>query len=78
MTQYHPTIAGRGRDVGEVDGGRYRNWFGLWQLMTVNFPTGASSVKTKPHVDWKNPVAFFCAVTAFGTFGWMVQTTEHC
>lgn len=70
LDQYHPRIAARcarvNTAVDYVGQDRYANWFGHWQIMTINFPKGKDSVKTKPHVDWKNPAVMFCAVTAFG------------
>lgn len=67
LIQYHPNIALRCKEIHHAGNGReFNNWFGAWHIMTVNFAKVGKSVKTRPHVDWKNPAIMFCAVVAFG------------
>lgn len=67
MHAHHPSIGNRFKKVAAA-GEKFRPWFGAWHEMTVNFAREGegNSVKTKPHVDGKNPAVAFCAVIAFG------------
>lgn len=68
LYQHHPNIAARFEEVSKAGDG-FAPWFGAWHQMTVNFAgSGGRSVKTKPHVDAKNPAIAFCAVIAFGQY----------